>query len=334
MEEVKTSITVSDREIEIVRKLLPVQDLHFFLENPRIHSIIHNDTHQDIMDDASIQEILESKDHVKQLVSAIKKNGGLTDPLLVRSTDNVVLEGNSRLAAYHVLIRKDAVKWGMVKCDIVVDKIEDSDVVTLLSSYHIIGRKSWDKFEQAGMFWRLEKDKASKKDILEKAASLGLSTKMVSHWIDVYSLMVKENDITPSKWSYYDELLKTREAKHLRESKPETFAKIAKRIANGDIKKAEDVRDKLKKVLKHGKAPVEKFANGELSLEESYDCAEAGGVTNNLYNRLNRFRIMISNPGVNTQILGCSDEIKHKTIFELKKIHTHIDHLLEKLEGK
>ena len=62
-----------------------------------------------------IHRLLNRMDHVKQLIQSIRANGGLTDPMLVRDGDLVVLEGNSRLAAYRELARLDAVRWGKAK---------------------------------------------------------------------------------------------------------------------------------------------------------------------------------------------------------------------------
>ncbi|MCY3019596.1 MAG: hypothetical protein NTW87_11280 [Planctomycetota bacterium] len=146
------SITLQGREIPIVRRMLPQVDLRFYLQNPRVYSIVRQDGEQPEQED--ILEALAKMDHVKQLVQAIKQNGGLTDPLLVRGADNVVLEGNSRLAAYRLLARNQPVQWGIVKCDVVTAEISDVEVKTLLTHYHIVGRKSWDPYEQAGMFWR------------------------------------------------------------------------------------------------------------------------------------------------------------------------------------
>lgn len=52
---------------------------------------------------------LKGMEHVKQLRVSIESNGGLIDPLIVRDGDFMVLEGNSRLAAYRLLCRTDAV---------------------------------------------------------------------------------------------------------------------------------------------------------------------------------------------------------------------------------
>ena len=56
-------------------------------------------------------------DHVKGLVHSIRTHGGLIDPVLVRDTDYVVLEGNSRLAAYRLLAKIGPYSMGTHSCN-------------------------------------------------------------------------------------------------------------------------------------------------------------------------------------------------------------------------
>ena len=66
----------------------------------------------------------------------------------------VVLEGNSRLAAYRELAKNDAIKWGKAKVRLLPDDISEELVFALLGEYHIIGRKDWAPYEQAGYLYR------------------------------------------------------------------------------------------------------------------------------------------------------------------------------------
>ena len=94
---------------------------------------------------------MKSMEHVKQLRLSIEQNGGLIDPLIVvkRNGDYVVLEGNSRLAAYRLLAEKDPVKWQKVRANILPEEISENEIFTLLGQYHLVGRKDWNIFEQA-----------------------------------------------------------------------------------------------------------------------------------------------------------------------------------------
>ena len=110
---VKDTVTLGGQEIPVRNGYLPVHDLSFYSENPRIYSLIQRPGVEPSQDE--IFDRLRGLDHVKQLIQSIRANGGLTDPMLVKDSDLVVLEGNSRLAAYRELARNDAIKWGKAK---------------------------------------------------------------------------------------------------------------------------------------------------------------------------------------------------------------------------
>ena len=113
----------------------------FYLENPRLYSIIRTEGQEPTQED--IQETLSKKEHVKQLVKSIQENGGLIDPVIVLGGENIVLEGNSRLAAYRILAEKDPIKWGKIKVKILPNNIPESSIFALLGEYHIIGKTDW-----------------------------------------------------------------------------------------------------------------------------------------------------------------------------------------------
>jgi len=116
----KDSLTVNNKEIPITMRLINQVDLNFYPENPRIYSLVCNDG--TIPDQAEIQKKLAGMDHVKQLVQSVKANGGLKEPLLVLDGTSVVIEGNSRLAAYRILAMKDPAAWSMVKCRVLPER--------------------------------------------------------------------------------------------------------------------------------------------------------------------------------------------------------------------
>jgi hypothetical protein len=148
----KSSLTLAGREIPVIHRFLSQVALKFYPENPRIYSMISAD--EKTPSQLEIEHRLGDMDHVKQLVQSIRANGGLLDPIIVRDGDCVVLEGNSRLAAYRLLAKSDPIKWGKVKCCLLPSTIEESLIFALLGEYHIIGRKDWAPYEQAGYLYR------------------------------------------------------------------------------------------------------------------------------------------------------------------------------------
>src|SRR4029077_19362802 len=57
---------------------LPVFDLRFFPDNPRVYSLVHGDDHEPSQE--AIERKLLEMDHVKHLIQDIKNHGGLIEP--------------------------------------------------------------------------------------------------------------------------------------------------------------------------------------------------------------------------------------------------------------
>ena len=83
--------------------------LQFYVDNPRIYSLVRTNAH--VPDQDEILKQLLEHEHVRILKEDIAANDGLIDPLIVRDGDLVVLEGNSRLAACRFLARRDPIRW-------------------------------------------------------------------------------------------------------------------------------------------------------------------------------------------------------------------------------
>jgi len=101
------SITLRGQRIPTRTQDLSHKTLRFFVDNPRIYSLVRADDRTPDQDE--ICEKLLEHEHVKELIVNIAENGGLMDPVIVRDGDFVVLEGNSRLAAYRHLASKDPI---------------------------------------------------------------------------------------------------------------------------------------------------------------------------------------------------------------------------------
>src|SRR5450759_795658 len=101
-------LLLRNKRIPVKLAELPQGDLKFYLENPRLYSLAREDGHDPTQEE--VEEILAQMDHVKQLVQSIKENGGLIDPVIVQGGSNIVLEGNSRLAAYRILAKQEPIK--------------------------------------------------------------------------------------------------------------------------------------------------------------------------------------------------------------------------------
>ncbi|MBQ3475613.1 MAG: ParB N-terminal domain-containing protein [Bacilli bacterium] len=322
-------LIIGNVDYEIKRTELKQKDLKFFPENPRVFSVLNMTDEEPTQE--QIEEIMCKTEHVKKLKESIKSNGGLIDPIFVRDGDMVVLEGNSRLAAYRILHKQNPIRWSKLKAILLPKDIPDSAVFSLLGQFHIIGRKDWEPYEQAGYLYRTLCDTNKTIEIL--AAELGITKSSIKKLIDVYEYMLENGDNHPSKWSYYEELLKNRGIKKAFEEVPGLEDKIIDDIKNNKIRMAIDIR-KLGDISKVNdnlsRRILNDIANGERDIYSGYEVVEDTGKMDNNYQYIKNFKEKILNSSSTGKLL--KDKNINDIEFELKKIQKIIENILLNIE--
>ena len=321
---VRDTLTLGGQEIPVRSGHLPIHDLSFYPENPRIFSLIQKPGIQPSQDE--IFNRLRKLDHVKQLIQSIRANGGLTDPMLVRDGDFVVLEGNSRLAAYRELARNDAIAWGMTKVRLLPSDISEKLVFALLGEYHIIGRKDWAPYEQAGYLYR--RNVTHGVSAQSMSSEMGLPVRRVNHLINTYKFMVEYDETSVTRWSYYDEYLKSNIARKARQEHPELDDIVVRKIKRREIPTAVDVRDKLVKFLdvaKVGLEPTKIFVSGDKTFDRAFESAQDRGVDNMWLRRFKRFRGDLQVPAFLADLDRMAPEQQDKCLYEVTKIQQSIE---------
>ncbi|WP_085035724.1 ParB N-terminal domain-containing protein, partial [Ensifer aridi] len=313
-------------EVPVVTTSLPQKDLQFFVENPRVYSVLRMDGEEPSQ--ADIERKLLEMDHVKALIHDIKRDGGLTDPVVVRSGTFEVLEGNSRLAAYRHLAKNDPVKWGHMKVRLLPQDLDESLIFALLGQYHIKGKKDWAPFEQAGFLYR--RSKAHDIDSAKLAQEIGLTKRKVEHLVAVYQFMLDHGEADTAKWSYYDEYLKSSKIKKARLSQAGFDNLVVEKIKSGEIAKAVDIRDRLPVVCSASKA-LQKFASRTLSFEDAHDHAVEAGADSTPLKKLAKFRQWLVRPETEAALNHPQGETRNKILFELDKLSGRIDVLNHKI---
>jgi hypothetical protein len=326
----KETLTIRNEEVIVEAKSVDHRTLKFFVENPRIYSLVRENDEEPSQDD--IEKQLRGMDHVLELVKRIRRHGGLIEPLVVRSDTLEVIEGNSRLAAYRILFDKDPSKWQKVKCHFLPKKIKPTLISSLLGEYHFQGKKGWKPFEAAGFLYRgfhIEKRPVS--DLVEES---GLSKSEVEHLIETYKFMVDNNDTHIDRWSYYDVYLKPQKLKKIRKNYPTFDTVVVGMIKGGEFKKAQHVRDKLPLICDASKKVIEKFLDGKNDLERaiSHVTENKGGIAGQ--KRLNKFRQWIANPASFDELASVNGELRKKILFEVRSLHDCLVKLKAKLEKK
>lgn len=308
-------LKIANREYDVNECEFKQNELKFYIENPRVYSVLRTNSAYEQPTQEEIEELMCNMEHVKQLRLSIESNGGLIDPLIVRDGDFVVLEGNSRLAAYRILAKKDPIKWGNVKCKILPANIDESAIFTLLGQYHIVGRKDWSPFEQAGYLYRRQRD--TKYPPSQMAKELGISEAKSKSYLNVYEYMIEVNDLEPARWSYYEELLKNKNIKKAMETMPELEAQIVAQIKDNKIVQAADIR-KIGEIAgasnKKSKKLISEIATGKTDIYTAYDEMKDSGSLDETIKKLKKFRDFVNEPTF-------ADNIKNdEAMFLLKKI--------------
>ncbi len=319
-------LKIGDRSFLVREEDLPVRDLKFYEDNPRVYSMLHNND-GDIPTQEDIEEYMLGMEHVKELRQSIEQVG-LIDPLIVRDGDYVVLEGNSRLAAYRKLARKDPSKWGTVKCKILPADIDNDTIIIILGQYHIVGRKDWSPFEQAGFILRGLED--TKYPIDELAQKMGISITAARNYVRVYEYMRDHDDLVPSKWSYYEEFLKNRSIKEEIKTNTALEERVVAQIKRGEIHEAADVR-KLGEIIKAKSKPAKKvlarYVEGKETLNAAYEELKDSGQINDILQKFNRFKEYISDTDLDEKIGSSQKELQDKLAYEIKGILKRLDKL-------
>lgn len=322
----KNEIIIRHQKIPVRTVDMVHERLRFFPENPRVYSLLNVDGRRPTQDE--ILEKLLEMEHVRALILDIQLNGGLIDPLIVRDKSFEVLEGNSRLAAYRALARRDPLKWATLRCNVLPADIDEALVFALLGQYHVKGKKAWMPFEQAGFLYR--RFKSHNMDYKALASEIGLSAQKVRHLIETYEFM-QVNEEPPERWSHYDEYLKSSKIRKARDAYPKLDRLIVNKIKAGEIARAVDVRDELPHICLAPKV-LQKFVDGKLSFEDAHDHAVDAGTDNVHYRRLVRFKENIAEPEFEFAVLHASGQMKKKVLYELEKIETRLRQLRAKLK--
>ena len=316
-------------DIPVQTTTLSHLELRFFVDNPRVYSILRPDGVAPSQ--ADIERKLLEMEHVKTLIQDIKRDGGLTDPVVVRAGSLEVLEGNSRLAAYRALGKIDPLKWGSMKCKLLPKDIDERLIFALLGQYHIKGKKDWAPFEQAGFLYR--RSVIHNIDVEQLAPEIGLSRQKVAHLIDTYQFMLDHNETNTARWSYYDEYLKSRTVRRARLTQSGFDELIVGKIISGEIARAVDVRDRLPIICTAPKV-LKKFTNRAYDFEDAHEQAVDAGADSAPYKKLATFRQWLAKPEVADTLRRTQGETRKKIEFELGKIATRVEAVRTKLKPK
>lgn len=324
MNQTKKYLRIDGDIIEAVEKDVLQSELLFYAENPRIHSIIKAEFGENPSQE-QIENKMKSLEHVKMLKASIKVYGGLLEPIYV--CGNVVLEGNSRLAAYRILFADDPVKWGKIRAFELPKTITKDQIFSMLGTMHIIGKTDWQPFEQASYLAR--RLTTSRKKIEAIADELGLTRDSARKFIETYNLMVENDDLVRDKWSYYYELVKNGAIQRAQKSYPHLEIKetILERIKDNKFADAREIRKVGKVMGAKGEVAddaIRGFIDESLTLQEAVELVECDSVLDNVISKIEKFNMTV----VNNHAVLRENISDMKLNIELKKLQKQLNILL------
>lgn len=325
-------ITIGKQKIPVINCELDQADLKFYPENPRVYSALNSDG--SIPSQEDIEEHMTKQDHVRELRDDIEKNGGLMEPIYVRDGEFVVLEGNSRLAAYRLLAEKDPIQWCKIKCYLLPKDISDDLVFKLIGQFHIKGKKPWDPYEQACYLYR--RCKETKIPIEMIAMELNIKPSDAKKMIQAVELMIEYGETDNHKYSYYYEYSKDTNIKKFRETDPMIDTTIVTAIQKGEIKRAEDMRllAKVAKVKdKQSKKVMRAVIEGTKTIYEAHEELDEHGKFETSISKLTTFKEYINSDTFEKNIIS-SKEVNDKAMFEIGKIIKRLTQIQKKYGGK
>lgn len=322
-------ITLRGNDIPTVTRDIEQSKLRFYADNPRIYSLVRSDGHEP--DQQLILEKLLEHDHVHVLKDDIVANGGLIDPLIVRDGDMMVLEGNSRLAAYRHLAGKEPIRWGRVRCTVLPADMDEQLIFTLLGQYHVKGKTDWAPFEKAGFIHRRITEQALEIDAV--AEDLSIRKSEAEQLVRVFRFMLDRKVGARDHWSYFDEYLKSRKIAKARELHPELDDVFVSHVDAGVIPRAIEVRTKLAVICGGNPKNLKRYVQGVVGFEDAYETASVAGGDNVSLAKLRRFRQWIVQNDSEDDMREATKAVRDKMRFELKEIERRTKKLKELLGG-
>jgi hypothetical protein len=130
-----------------------------------------------------------------------------------------------------------------------------------------------------------------------------------------------------SRWSYFDEFLKSPKIRKVRRKHPEFDKLIIEKVDSGEIPRAVDVRDDLPMVCAASEASLKQFLNGTVSFSEAVADAKEAGSKNVELKKLERFRVWIVKPEVEKALKAARGQPRSQIELELTKLLARIQAL-------
>ena len=278
----ETTIAIMGQHVPARHERVPIDQLHFLPDNPRVYAAIREMADFDGLTaeekQLRIYERLLQEPSVKNLIPEIRRDEGLQDPITVRHDTWQVIEGNSRLAAYRKLANEsDDERWTHIRC-LVVTTLTDDQQTRLLGQAHLHGKTDWSPYAKALFCFRWVEDE--KRDVSSLSKLSGISSAEIKKNVRIVQLMKANGDDKLSHFSYYDVLVRSRPISTAIADSPKLEQTLLAQIKTEPFT-AQEMRERLLTVIAKPRI-LRKYEQGDVSLEDAYDRAKISGAEQRL----------------------------------------------------
>jgi hypothetical protein len=243
------TIKLRGRTYKLFSETVDVFKLNYYTKNPRIHDlVIENNakTNKDI--DKIMWTASEQKNVTRRLRDEIIEDGKVNEPLIVDKNNNV-LEGNTRLACLRDLIsKKMAGSWKKVDIHRIKTKLSERDILEIMGSVHLKGKKTdWKPFQLASHLNSLKNSGLDDKEINEIT---GISIISVNQNIKAYKL-AKEDKARDTDFTFYkDNIVKNQALLNKVSKNMKVPLKAIRKTILDKYRKSGDVNSQFSRKLK------------------------------------------------------------------------------------
>lgn len=236
------------KNIPYMRGSIPVDQCELDHTNPRIQYLVGQRAGGVTQNE--LDEIIWSKDPVKELAQSIIQNGGVYDPIIVQRNGKKfsVREGNCRtVACRHILEQYPNDNRFMTMPAMIFDvDLSPEDLAVLLADMHVAGKIRWDAYEQAKHVHDLYHIYGKSYDWLSN--HLRLSRSKIVELLSAYRAMTEFLSLYPApgnvkKFSLFHELMKKKDLRQKFLDDPEFKQKFHRWLSDGRITDSRQIRD-------------------------------------------------------------------------------------------
>ncbi len=279
----ETSISILEHDVSARHELIPIDQLLFLPDNPRVYAAIRDmSDFADLTPDEKQQRIYErllQEPSVKNLIPEIQRDGGLQEPVIVRWDTRQVIEGNSRLAAYRKLLDENSQddRWTQIRC-LVVKTLTDEQQTRLLGQAHLEGRTEWSPYAKALFCFRWVVEDG--RDIATLTRVCRFTAAEIRKNVKIIELMQQNNDKILSNFSYYNVLIRNRVISSAIGDSPLLKQTLLTQIKSEDFT-AQEMREHLPVIIAKPRI-LKKYEKGEVTLDEAFERAKISGAEQQL----------------------------------------------------